>query len=66
MTEKLYYQDAGLLTFTARVLDCREAPGGWAVTLSRPAFIPRAAASPRTGAPWGGAPCWTSRNGETP
>ena len=46
MTEKLYYQDAGLLTFTARVLDCREAPGGWAVTLSRTAFYPEGGGQP--------------------
>ena len=64
MTEKLYYQDAGLLTFTARVLDCREAPGGWAVTLSRTAFYPEGG-SRRTMVFWGRAPFWMSRSGET-
>ena len=46
MTEKLYYQDVELLRFTARVLDCREEKGGWAVTLSRTAFYPEGGGQP--------------------
>ena len=40
MTEKLYYGDAFLRTFTGRVLECREEKGRWAVVLDRTAFYP--------------------------
>ena len=39
-TEKLFYQDCHLQTFTARVLDCRPADGGYAVILDATAFYP--------------------------
>ncbi len=39
-TEKLYYSDCHLQTFTARVTGCRQAEGGWAVTLDATAFYP--------------------------
>lgn len=39
-TEKLYYQDPLLKTFTAQVLTCTETEGGYAVTLSATAFYP--------------------------
>ena len=39
-TEKLFWEDAFLREFTARVLDCRPAGEGWAVTLDRTAFNP--------------------------
>lgn len=40
MTEKLYYSDSHMFTFSARVLECREAKGGFAVILDRTAFFP--------------------------
>ena len=39
-TRKLYYENCHLQTFTARVLDCREAEKGWFVTLDATAFYP--------------------------
>ncbi len=39
-TEKLYYSDCLLRSFTAQVLSCREAPGGYEVILSATAFYP--------------------------
>ena len=39
-TKKLYYADCHLQTFTARVLNCREAEKGWFVTLDATAFYP--------------------------
>ena len=39
-TEKLYYENCRLAVFTARVLDCREREGGFAVLLDRTAFYP--------------------------
>ncbi len=39
-TEKLYYQDAFLTDFTARVLSCQPDRGRWAVALDRTAFYP--------------------------
>ncbi len=39
-TRKLYYEDTHLSAFTARVLDCREAKGGYAVILDATAFYP--------------------------
>ena len=43
MTEKLFYADAHMRKFTARVLSCEERGGRFAVTLDRTAFFPRAA-----------------------
>ena len=40
MTEKLYYSDSHLAVFTARVLSCETAKGGFAVVLDRTAFFP--------------------------
>ena len=40
MTIRLFDQDAYLLDFTARVLDCQSAGEGWDVTLNRTAFFP--------------------------
>ena len=40
MTIRLFDQDANLLDFTARVLDCQSAGDGWDVTLDRTAFFP--------------------------
>lgn len=40
MTEKLYYKDSHLYSFTARVLDCREEKKGFALVLDRTAFFP--------------------------
>ena len=40
MTEKLYYADSHLHSFTARVLDCREEKKGFALVLDRTAFFP--------------------------
>lgn len=39
-TEKMYYADAYIRGFTARVLSCAPAEGGWAVVLDRTAFFP--------------------------
>ena len=40
MTEKLFYADAHMRKFTARVLSCEERGGLFAVTLDRTAFFP--------------------------
>ena len=40
MTEKLFYADAHMQKFTARVLTCEERGGRFAVTLDRTAFFP--------------------------
>lgn len=40
MTEKLYYSDSHIFEFAARVLACREQPGGYALCLDRTAFFP--------------------------
>lgn len=40
MTERLYYQDSHLRTFTARVTGCEAAKSGYTVTLDRTAFFP--------------------------
>ena len=45
-TEKLYYQDSFLKTFTARVLTCEEAGNDWRVTLDRTAFYPEGGGQP--------------------
>ena len=39
-TEKLYYQDCHCCAFSARVLDCRSADGGFDMILDRTAFFP--------------------------
>lgn len=39
-TRKLYYEDSHMQTFSARVLDCREATGGWKIILDATAFYP--------------------------
>ena len=45
-TEKLYYSDAYLREFTATVLSCEAAKGGFAVTLDRTAFYPEGGGQP--------------------
>lgn len=40
MSEKLYYRDSHIKDFSATVLDCVEADGGWLVELDRTAFFP--------------------------
>ena len=45
-TEKLYYADPFLKTFTATVLGCEAAKGGFAVTLDRTAFFPEGGGQP--------------------
>ena len=40
MTEKLFYADAHMRKFTARVLSCEERGALYAVTLDRTAFFP--------------------------
>ena len=39
-TRKLYYEDSHLCEFTAAVISCGPAKGGWAVTLDATAFYP--------------------------
>lgn len=46
MTEKLYEADAYLRRFSARVLACAPAKGGFAVTLDRTAFYPEGGGQP--------------------
>ena len=46
MTEKLYYADSFMKTFTAAVLSCQESKTGYAVTLSRTAFYPEGGGQP--------------------
>ena len=45
-TEKLYYQDPFLRTFTATVLSCEAGKGGYLVTLDRTAFYPEGGGQP--------------------
>lgn len=40
MTRKLYYEDCHLKTFSATVTGCRDAEGGYAITLDATAFYP--------------------------
>ena len=40
MTEKLYYADSHLRSFSAAVLSCEQAEGGWEITLNATAFYP--------------------------
>ena len=46
MTEKLYYENARLAGFSARVLSCREGKKGWEVILDRSAFYPEGGGQP--------------------
>ena len=48
-TEKLYYADPFLQEFTATVLSCEAAKGGFAVTLDRTAFYPEGGGQPGDG-----------------
>ncbi len=43
---KLYYKDGNLKEFSATVLDCREAEGGWYITLDQTAFYPEGGGQP--------------------
>ena len=45
-TEKLYYTDPFLTTFTAKVLSCEAGKGGYLVTLDRTAFYPEGGGQP--------------------
>ena len=45
-TEKLYYADPFLKTFTATVLDCQPGKNGFIVTLDRTAFYPEGGGQP--------------------
>ncbi len=45
-TRKLYYEDPFLREFTARVLSCEEAKGGFAVVLDATAFYPEGGGQP--------------------
>ncbi len=45
-TKKLYYEDSLCREFTATVTGCREAKGGWAVTLDATAFYPEGGGQP--------------------
>ena len=40
MTEKLFYADSHLRSFSARVLSCEQAEGGWEIILNATAFYP--------------------------
>ena len=53
VTEKLYEVDSYVQNFTAQVVSCTPAPGGFAVVLDRTAFFPEG----------GGQPCDTGRLG---
>lgn len=46
MTDRLYYEDAYLTEFEARVLEVRPEEGGWAVRLDRSAFYPTSGGQP--------------------
>lgn len=54
-TEKLYYQDPFLRTFTAKVLTCQASPDAWQVTLDRTAFYPEGGGQPADHGTLGGA-----------
>ena len=45
-TEKLYYAQPPLGVFTATVLGCTQAEGGWHITLDRTAFYPEGGGQP--------------------
>lgn len=46
MTEKLFYQDSFLKTFSGTVLDCRDEKGQWVVVLDKTAFYPEGGGQP--------------------
>ena len=46
MTEKLYYNDAYLRSFTAQVVSCAESKNGFEVVLDRTAFYPEGGGQP--------------------
>ncbi len=46
MTEKLYYQDAYMSSFKARVVECRQGKKDWEVVLDRSAFYPEGGGQP--------------------
>lgn len=46
MTEKLYYRDSMMRTFTAVVTSCAQEKDRWAVTLDRTAFYPEGGGQP--------------------
>ena len=54
-TEKLYYSNGKLSSFTATVLECREAKDGWDVVLDRTAFYPEGGGQPYDTGMLGGA-----------
>ena len=45
-TEKLFYMDPYLRSFSAEVLSCTEGKGGWTVVLDRTAFYPEGGGQP--------------------
>ncbi|MGN0984608.1 MAG: alanyl-tRNA editing protein, partial [Gemmiger sp.] len=55
MTQKLFETDSFLQTFTAVVLACEPAPGGFAVVLDRTAFFPEGGGQPCDTGTLGGA-----------
>ena len=54
-TEKLYYLDSHMTTFTATVLSCEPGKHGWDVVLDRTAFYPEGGGQPGDRGVLGGA-----------
>jgi alanyl-tRNA synthetase len=46
MTQRLYYDDPYLTSFSGKVLECREKEGKWAIRLDRSAFYPTSGGQP--------------------
>jgi alanyl-tRNA synthetase len=66
MTERLYYDDATLITFEARVVEGRNTEGGPAVRLDRTAFYPTSGGQPYDTGSLGGIPVrdvWDDESG---